>query len=194
MKKALIVLASVMILNAGCDGIRLPASEVQKQNAWLHNRTAQAAAQAANAEQASENLQKLTTLSQAQSGAFVFDYGMPEQLPNAWSDEDILSQGNFDLTQAAISDSQRRDDLWRVADGAIELGIGLAGLLGGVYGLKAAGFLTAARKKSEALREIVKGNETFKKLNAGSVEVFKMVHNAKQSQETKQIVAEIKNG
>lgn len=194
MKKVLIVLVSLMVLNAGCDGIRLPASEVQKQNAWLHNRTTQAAAQAAIAEQTSEDLQSLTALSETQSRAFVFDYGMPEQLPNAWSDEDILSQGSLDLTQAAISDSQRRDDLWNAADGAMDLGIGLAGLLGGVYGLKIAGFLTAARTRSKALREIIKGNETFKQLNADSVEAFKMVHNAKQSQETKQIVAEIKNG
>ena len=194
MKKALIILASVMVLNAGCDGLRLPASEVQKQNAWLHNRTAQAAARTANVEQVSENLQKLTTLSQTQSRAFVFDYGMPEQLPNAWSDEDILSQGNLDLAQAAIGDSQRRDDLWRVADGAIELGIGLAGLLGGVYGLKAAGFLTAARSRSKALREIIKGNELFKQMPESPIEDFKMAQEAHQSQETKQIVAEIKNG
>jgi len=192
MKKVLIVLASVMVLNAGCDGIRLPASEVQKQNAWLHNRTAQAAARAASEEQASEHLQKLTTLSQTQSRAFVFDYGMPEQLPNAWSDKDILSQGSFELTQAAISDSQRRDDLWRVADGAMELGIGLAGLLGGVYGIKAAGFLTAARTRSKALREIIKGNEVFKQISTNSIEEFKQAHQT-QSQQTKKIVAEIKN-
>lgn len=193
MKEALIILASVMILNAGCDGIRLPASEVQKQNAWLHNRTAQAVARAANVEQVSENLQKLTTLSQTQSRAFVYDYGMPEQLPNAWSDEDILSQGNFDLAQAAISDSQRRDDLWQMADGAIELGIGLAGLLGGVYGLKVAGFLTVARARSKALREIIKGNEVFKQISTNSIEEFKQAHQT-QSQQTKKIVAEIKNG
>jgi hypothetical protein len=192
MKKAVIILVSVMILNAGCDGIRLPASEVQKQNAWLHNRTTQAAAQAANAEQTSENLQKLTTLGEMQSRAFVFDYGMPERLPNAWSDEDILSQGNFDLTQTAISDSQRRDDLWRVADGAMDLGIGLAGLLGGVYGLKIVGFLTVARSRSKALREIIKGNEVFKQISTNSIEEFKQAHQA-QSQQTKKIVTEIKN-
>jgi hypothetical protein len=192
MKKVLVVLVSVMILNAGCDGLRLPASEIQKQNAWLHNRTAQAAAQAANAEQTSEGLQKLTTLSETQSRAFVFDYGMPEQLPNAWSDEDILSQGNFDLAQTAISDSQRRNNLWNVADGAMDLGIGLAGLLGGVYGLKVAGFLTMARTKSKALREIIKGNEIFKQISASSIEEFKQAHQT-QSQQTKKIVTEIKN-
>ena len=193
MKKVLIVLVSLMVLNAGCDGIRLPASEIQKQNAWLHNRTTQAAARAANAEQTSEKLQELTTLSETQSRAFVFDYGMPERLPNAWSDEDILSQGNFNLTQTAISDSQRRDDLWQMADGAMDLGIGLAGLLGGVYGLKVAGFLMAARARSKALREIIKGNEVFKQISTNSIEEFKQAHQT-QSQETKKIVAEIKNG
>jgi len=193
MKKVLIVLVSVMVLNAGCDGIKLPASEVQKQNAWLHNRTAQAAAQAASSEQTSENLQKLTTLSETQSRAFVFDYGMPEQLPNTWSDENILSQGNFDRAQAAMSDSQRRDNLWNAADGAMDLGIGLAGLLGGVYGLKIAGFLTTARARSKALREIIKGNEVFKQISTGSIDEFKQAHQG-QSQQTKQIVTEIRNG
>ena len=43
-------------------------------------------------------------------------------------------------------------DTWDIADSALELGIAVAGLFGGVYGIKVAGFLKQARGKSDALR------------------------------------------
>jgi len=71
--------------------------------------------------------------------------------------------------------------------------------------VKVAGFLAMARKKSKALREIVKGNEVFKQISTPfrvitpfkvirycSIEEFKQAHQT-QSQQTKKIVTEIKN-
>ncbi len=193
MKKILLsTTAMLMIILCGCDSLRFPVKESQKQNAWLHNRTAQLTADKVKDEGASEQLQQLSSLSEVQSRAFVYDYGLPEVFPPAGSADQILSQANRDITFGAISDSQLRPDVWDIADGAIELGIGLAGLFGGVFGVRIAAFLRQARTKSDALREIIYGNEAFKKLNKDSVTAFKSAHRD-QSTQTKQIVTEVKN-
>ena len=188
----LIMMAMLMIILCGCDGLRFPVKESQKQNAWLHNRTAQLTADKVKDEGASEQLQQLSSLSEVQSRAFVYDYGLPEVFPPAGSADQILSQANRDITFGAISDSQLRPDVWDIADGAIELGIGLAGLFGGVFGVRIAAFLRQAKTKSDALREIIYGNEAFKKLNKDSAAAFKSAHRD-QSPQTKQIVTEVKN-
>lgn len=54
----------------GCDSLRFAPNEAQKQNAWLHNRTAIVAAETARAEQTSPKLQALTKLGEIQSRAF----------------------------------------------------------------------------------------------------------------------------
>ena len=45
-------------LQAGCDSLRFAPTETQKQNAWLHNRTTQLAADMAKAEEVSPSLKK----------------------------------------------------------------------------------------------------------------------------------------
>ena len=193
MKKVMLsITAILMIILCGCDGLRFSVKESQKQNAWLHNRTAQLTADKVKDEGASEQLQQLSSLSELQSRAFVYDYGLPKVFPSAGSADKILSQANRDITFGAISDSQLRPDVWDIADSAMELGIGLAGLFGGVFGVRIAVFLRQARTKSDALREIIYGNEAFKKLNKDSVAAFKSAHRD-QSPQTKQIVTEVKN-
>lgn len=78
--------------------------------------------------------------------------------------------------------------MWEMTDSFLELGIALAALLGGVYGTRAVSFLKDARKKSRALKEIVEGNELFKKTNNEQLNAFKEAHKL-QSAETRQIVA-----
>jgi hypothetical protein len=73
----------------------------------------------------------------------------------------------------------------------LELGIGICALLGGVYGTRAVGFLRQTRTKSKALKEIITGNELFKKQNASSALAFKQAHQ-NQSAQTRQIVTEMK--
>jgi len=82
-------------------------------------------------------------------------------------------------------------DSWDIADNALELGIAVAGLFGGVYGIKVAGFLKQARSKSNALREIIAGNELLKKQDDKLNIAFKTAHQ-NQSPQTRKIVAEIK--
>ncbi len=185
------ILLSVVIFS-GCDTLRFAPGEIQKQNAWLHNRTAQLAADVAKDQDDFETLRDLTQLSEIQSRAFSADYGLPKEFPPAESVDDILAGNNYVIARNATGYSAQRPDFWTITDGAIDLGIGLAALFGGIYGVKASGFLRQARKKSEALREIVIGNELFKRNNAGSKEQFKAAHDS-QSSKTRSIVAEIKN-
>jgi hypothetical protein len=190
MKKGMTVLF-VCLLLCGCDTLRFAPKEEQRQNAWLHWRTTEIAAQRAAEEKTSAELQELTGLSAQQSQVFVADYGMPKELPAASSTEQILNGSGEAIAQMAYRQSMERPDVWEMADGAIDFGIGLAGLFGGVYGIRAAQFLKQARDKSNALKEIIEGNEMFKQANPSFVQVFKEAQK-EQSAETRKIVTEIK--
>jgi hypothetical protein len=186
-----LVLAFSVFLVCGCDSLRLAPSEQQKQNAWLHNRTAAVAAETARAESTSPDLQALTKLSEQQSRAFASYCGLPSEYPPAETAQDILSPSSWQLASTALAQSSERPDPWQVADAALELGIGIFALLGGVAGTRVARFLRDARDKSQALREIVQGNELFKKQNADQTQAFKTAHQ-NQSHETRQLVTAMK--
>ncbi|MHC4500533.1 MAG: hypothetical protein ACYS9T_03200 [Planctomycetota bacterium] len=185
------VLVSCFLLT-GCDSLRFAPGEAQKQNAWLHNRTAAVAAERARRESASEKLQALTGLGELQSRAFISYCGLPKEFPQADTAEEILSQSSFQLAGAALSESAERPDAWQVADSMFELAIGISALLGGVYGTRAVRFLREAKVKSKALEEIVEGNELFKKEHEAQAKAFKDAHKD-QSRETRQIVTEMKS-
>jgi hypothetical protein len=190
-KNAIFICVFVCLLSAGCDSLRFAPGEAQKQNAWLHNRTAIVTSEAARAENTSEKLQDLTQLSEVQSRAFNSYFGLPKEFPQAETAEDILSESNWQLAETAMQAGADRPDAWQVADSALELGIGVCALLGGVYGTRAVRFLRDARGKSQALQEIITGNELFKKQNQTHASAFKQAHGS-QSPQTRQIVAKIK--
>ena len=191
-KIMMVTLLFFCCLLIGCDSFRFAPTEKQKQNAWLHNRTSAAAVRRAESENASEKLQALTQLSQLQSREFTAYYGMPKQIPDAETDEQILSEAGFQLSCEALADAGRRPDAWQIADAGMELAIGIAALFGGVYGTKTVRFLKQAKAKSEALQEIIEGNELFKKQNSEVSQAFKTAHKD-QSPQTRQIVAELKS-
>ena len=191
MKKFLAILIVLCLLLCGCDSLRFVPGEAQKQNAWLHSRTAAIAAATAEDEAASQKLQGLTKLSQLQSRAITSYYGLPKELPPADTAEQILSESSWQLGRTALAESMERPDAWQVADNALELGIGICALLGGVYGTRAVRFLKQAKTKSKALEEIIAGNELFKKQNESFVAAFKQAQKL-QSPQTRQIVAEVK--
>jgi len=83
----------MLLLFAGCDSLRFAPNEAQKQNAWLHNRTAIVTAETARAEEASEKLQALTRLGEVQSRAFASYCGLPEEFPKAETAEVELGIG-----------------------------------------------------------------------------------------------------
>ena len=180
------------ILFAGCDAVRLAPTEAEKQNTWLHNRTAQLSADSARSEDVSERLQELTALSAVQSRAFIPYYGLPKELPAAETIEDVSSQSSWQLASSANRQAANHPDGWQLAEAGLQLAIGIAALMGGVYGTKAVTFLKTAQDKTEALREIIAGNELFKQQNSESVPAFKNAQKA-QSPQTRQIVAKLKN-
>lgn len=187
-----VVIVVVMgLLAVGCDSLRLAPSERLKQNAWLHNRTTAVAAETARAEETSPRLQALTKLSEMQSRAFTSYYGLPSEYPPAETSEQILAQSNWELAETAVAESAERPDPWQVADSLLEVGIGVSALLGGVYGTRAVRFLKDARAKSTALKEIIQGNELFKKHSADQAQAFKAAH-ANQSPETRRLVTAMK--
>jgi hypothetical protein len=190
MKKVIIVLLGCVLLS-GCDGFRFAAREEQKQNAYLHWRVAELAAAQAKAEETSPQLQGLTGLASRQGRAFAADYGMPRELPAADNAEQILHGSGAAIAATAYQQSMERPDVWQMADGAMNLGIGLAGLLGGAYGIRATQFLKQAREKSKALKEIIEGNELFKQNCPTQAAAFKDAQ-AGQSTETRKIVTEVK--
>jgi hypothetical protein len=192
MRKVMVALAVVIVMTAGCEGIRFAPGQVQKQNAWVHNQTAAIAAQEAQAEQTSAKLQDLTKLSETQSRAFVAYCGLPDEFPKADTAEEVLSESNRQLATTAIKQASERPDAWGVADSAFELGIAIAGLFGGAYATRIGKFLQDAKAKSNALKEIVLANEIFKKTNPDAADAFKDAQR-NQSPLTKQIVSEVKS-
>ena len=192
MRKISSVIIGLCLLSAGCGSLRYAPGERQKQNAWLHNRTAIVTAEKARTEKSSEQLQALTQLNELQSRAFSSYCGLPKEFPPAQTAEDILAESNLQLAKGALADSAERPDAWQVADSAMELGIGICALLGGVYGTRAVKFLKEARTKSKALKEIIAGNELFKNANVKQIETFKQAH-ANQSPQTRQLVTQLKS-
>ena len=191
LKAVVFISACMCLLLAGCDSLRFAPSEAQKQNAWLHNRTAIVTAETARAEDTSPKLQALTQLGEVQSRAFSSYCGLPKDFLPAETAEDILAESNWQLAGTALQESTERPDPWQVADSMLEMGIGICALLGGVYGTRAVGFLRQARTKSNALHEIIAGNEQFKKQNQAQAATFKQAHQ-NQSPQTRQLVVQMK--
>ena len=191
MRRMLMTITLLCLLLAGCDSLRFAPTEAQKQNAWLHNRTTTVTAETARAEDTSQKLQALTQLGEVQSRAFSAYFSLPKEFPPAETAEDILAESNFQLAGTALQESVERPDPWQVADSMLEMGIGICALLGGVYGTRAVGFLRQARGKSAALKEIIAGNELFKKRNQAQATAFKQAHQ-NQSPQTRQLVVQMK--
>jgi len=196
------VLMAVILLFSGCEGFRYAATEAQKENAWLHTQVCAAAADTAVKENASQNLCGLTAMAHEQSTAFVADYGLPEFISSPPAKGEYPEGGRGlgssgdeikTIISQAKTDALRKPDAWTLADSAMELGMALAGLLGGAYGIRIAGAIKTAREKSKALQEIVAGNELFKQLYPEHADRFKEAQQ-KQSPQTKQLVSQLKAG
>jgi hypothetical protein len=190
LKSGAMVLAVLVMVGvlSGCGSLRFAPGEKQKQNAYLHHRTLAAAVVCAGQEEVSADLAGLTEQALRQSDAIVAYYGLPRELPGSESVAEILSGANDAVTEGAQLSAGQRPDPWDVADNLLELGIALAGIVGGVYGGRVVAGLKLAREKSIALKEIVMGNELFKKQNPDRAGVFKQAQSG-QSVATRNLVA-----
>ncbi|MBE0537444.1 MAG: hypothetical protein IH624_17410 [Phycisphaerae bacterium] len=191
MKVTILLCVGMLIATAGCDALRFAPGEAQKANAYLHHRTAQLAAHRARDEAASTDLVQLTALGEMQSRAFMADYGLPKVLPAAETVQDVLADASRAVAANALAISSDRPDAWAVADGLFEAVIGIAGVLGGAYGIRAVQFLRRTRETSHALREVIQGNEVFKRAQTDAAAAFKQAHQ-NQSAATRLLVSQLK--
>lgn len=168
-------------LLSGCNSLRFSPSEPIKQTAELTNDLATKIDREGTDPGSSASKQLVRGTQVALSYI-----GRSDQPADPDDFETIVSQGQID--------AELRPDVWQVADAALELGIGVAGLFGGIGGIKLAGYFQKAKEKSKALQEVVKGNELFKKtVDQGIRKQFADAQNQTQStNSTKRIVSEIK--
>jgi len=186
------LLLLVLLVVGGC-GLRFAPTEAQKQNAYLHAKTAQMAAVLAIQDGGGETLRGLTTASAAQAEVGMAYAGLPKELPATETIEDVLSPESETITNQAHKDAVARPDPWDVTDNLLEFGIALAGVVGGVYGVKVTAGLKTAKAKSEALRQVVTNSDLFMTQNPEQASAFK-TSQASQTAETQQVVAAIKTG
>jgi hypothetical protein len=106
----------------------------------------------------------------------------PEQIP--------------ETVTTAQSDAVRRPDPWKAADSILALALGVSGLFGGGVGAtKLTQYLKQLQAKKNALEEVVKGNEIFKRTaNGQSLALFKESHNLAQlTPGTRRIVSDVRS-
>lgn len=183
----LIAMIVIATFAGGCDTLRFAPSESQKQIAYdTFN-----AAQAVNATGATAGSAATKKLVNGTAATLTYT-GVPDNPTIA----------DYDTTlQTAQADSAKRptiDDVANTFDGVMELGIGLAGVLGGTLGTKAIKALMLARQKAAALKEVVQGNEQFKTWlettgNTEAVEAFRTAQTKVQEIPTEQVVFQIRS-
>jgi hypothetical protein len=72
---------------------------------------------------------------------------------------------DFDtINEQAQADAELRPDIGETMDSALELGLGIAALIGGAGGLRLTQGLRRTHGKAKAFNEVVSQNELFKKL------------------------------
>lgn len=194
MKPLFLITIILSIFVTGCETLRFAPTEIQKQNAYLHQRTTKLAADTAQKENVSTELQSLTSLSNLQSKSFTAYFGLPKEIPDSDTVRDVLVQPSFDLAASSLEHSNQRpntSDLFTAADSLFNLGIGIAAVIGGVYGTRFVRFLNDAKTKSQALKEVILGNELFKTQNPDSADSFKQAQYL-QSPETRKLITELK--
>jgi hypothetical protein len=175
------LLLCVLCALCGCaDSFRFAPSQAQKQSAELTHGLA--------VKINSEGTQSASLASQqlvAGTAASLSYIGRPSVPPD-------MSQLPT-ITEAAKMDANKRPDPWQAADNFFEIALGVAGIIGGVGGIKALNLITLARQKSKALEEVIAGNELFKgKAPPEAVRIFKNSQVDAQSDSTAQIVAQLK--
>jgi hypothetical protein len=193
-KTAAVITAAAVtagVFMCGCDGLRFAPGQVQKQNAWLHNRTARLTADKAQQEDTSAKLRALARLSADQSRAFCSYFGLPDQMDADNTADEILAGAGADIAQKAYAQAAQRPDVWQTADGLMEAAAAVAGLFGGVYAAAAVKYLKQARQKAKALKEIIDGNESLRQMSGQIKDAFGKAHQ-NQSASTKSIVAKLK--
>ena len=85
----------------------------------------------------------------------------------------------------------RAPDPWAAAVVLLEAALAAAGVIGGAAGVRIAGALRKAQNAQRAVREIIRGNEVFKRNHSAAAEAFKRAQQG-QSPTTRKLVTAIK--
>ena len=185
-KKILGVIVLLLVFGfclSGCEealGLRLSPTEAQKQSSELTYALA-LKVDREGTEPESPASKKLVS----GTAASLTYTGRPKEVPNPDDFETI--------TSAATGDAGKRPDLGKTMDSALEIGLAIAGLFGGVGGVKVAQVLVKAHQKAKAFEEVVSNNDLFKKLaeseSLATLDLFKKA-NVSQTPTTQKLVAE----
>lgn len=171
----------IMTICGGCTdiGLRFAPSQAIKANAELTNQLARKINNEGTDAGSPASLQVVdgTTASLAYTGR-----------PNEAPDPDSFST----INDQALQDGTERPDVGGTMDSMLELGLGLATLLGGAGGVKLAQNLKTMHAKAKGFTEVVTQNDIFKKITTPEEwEKFKHVF-AAQTPTTRKLVAEVK--
>jgi hypothetical protein len=180
------ILLSCLIFS-GCGNLRFGPSESQKQLAFTTYKNAAEVAKL-GAEAASPATRQIV---EGTAAALAYT-GMPKA-PEVEDYPAALEQAQADAVKRPKS-----ADVFDAAEGGLSLAAELAILLGaggaGIGGKKVIDWIALARNKSNALREVVEGNELLKeylKVNGkdGELDAFKEFQGQKQTADTAKLVA-----
>ena len=183
----IIVLIIFIASLTGCGNLRFGPSEAQKQVAFRTYKNA-AEVDKVGAEAASPATRQVV---EGSAAALAYT-GMPKA-PEVEDYPAALEQAQADAVKRPKS-----ADVFDAAEGGLSLAAELAILLGaggaGIGGKKVIDWIALARNKSNALREVVEGNELLKdylKVNDKDSELkaFKVFQEQKQTADTAKLVA-----
>jgi hypothetical protein len=179
----IILMALLALLQMGCQegamGLRFSPTEAMRQNSEMTHALAKEVhsdgADAGSA--ATEQLVAGTEVNLSYTGR-----------PKTPVDASQFSTVN---TQAR-EDAVERPNVGEATDAALNIGLGIAALLGGGAGVKLAGNLRRVHGKAKAFQEVVSENEIFKRMASPEMQkAFKTAHKD-QSAATRVLVAEAK--
>lgn len=186
-KKILGVIVLLLVFGfclSGCEealGLRLSPTEAQKQSSELTY------ALALKVDKEGTDPESPASKKLVSGTAASLSYtGRPKEVPNPDDFETI--------TSIAADDAEKRPDLGKSMDSALEIGLAIAGLFGGVGGVKVSQVLIKAHQKAKAFNEVVVNNDLFKKLADSDttrdvITLFKDA-NVSQTPTTQKLVAE----
>lgn len=185
------LLCALLLTSSGCQqSLRLAPNEPQKKVAFQAHMTAR------DIEAKGTDAHSPAAKQQVQATQVALAYtGLPKN--------PVIEDYPTTIAHAQINASQRptTEQAFEAVEGGLSLVAELAVLFGvggaGFGGKKVMDWLKLAREKNKALREIVEGNELFKKQADSqkvAIKAFKAAHNTTQkSPATKRLVTELKS-
>lgn len=179
-----LLIALAILPIAGCESLRLAASEDQKKLAFdTYQRASQV--DLYGAEPKTETTAKLVT----GTSAGLTYIGMPKE-PEITDYTATASQAKADAAKRPTAEK-----VWDGVDGFLELGIGVAALFSGGAAVKITQNLKEAKEKSAALREVIQKNQKFLDSLPKDDTVramFKDIHAKNRPASTEKFITEIK--